>query len=275
MNRDIHDELDRLFADERLELRPRPGTVVSVLRGARRRRTRRIVATTAGSIAAGAAAMAIAFTAVGFGPAADRLAPAAPSIAEGERRAAMEEAEKAVHEAAIARDKAHREAEAEAEALEPNPRDLLPGVPVLDPVEGIDGIRLGMTLDELREVPGVEFSDNGRSELCHGTFSTDRVEGAISVLGGGEPARSEDDFVVTAIWGGDVQTPEGVGPGVTMAEVAEVYPSAEGSEVVPLPLVSIDVPSGRSASTQWKFNVVRFEHTVESVILEAGQACFG
>ena len=263
----LDDELDRLFGDERLDLRPAPGSVDRVVTFASRRRTRRIVRTSLASATAAAAVVTVAVAVVGNQEQPTTM-PAGPAPTS-----------------APPTDDDTRGDDTGGEPAGDDPDRL-----VLEPAAGFGGVRLGMTVGELEQVAGIKISEfppeGGRTEYCYGSYESDQVSGLISVPRGDgslEPARSDDDFVVTTLSpGAPVETPEGVSVGAPVDDVRRAYPDLEvtpGFATVEVPGFTIPSPTG-SSQVSWIFGGL-YENgsgsgdVVEAVSLDAGQMCAG
>ncbi|SDU87489.1 hypothetical protein [Jiangella alkaliphila] len=259
---DFDDELRRIFGDDRLAVPSSTDAVGRIVRGARRRRTVRMVASTAASVGV-VAALAVGSMAVtgqfsadaGYEPEpaespamlAPELTPdpvtlPAPAASPSETPvgdptgAATGEPAGDVTGDPTGSSAGGADPGGEQPTDVPVPVDVI-GLPLLDPAAPFDGVQVRMTLAELQQVPGVQITrlrgDSDRPELCYGEFRTERAHGYISLRGAiGEPP--EDIMaayeVATLVPDVPVRTPEGIGVGSLAADVWTAYPETSADD---------------------------------------------
>ncbi len=259
---DFDDELRRIFGDDRLAVPSSTDAVGRIVRGARRRRTMRMVASTAASVGV-VAALALGSMAVtgqfsadaGYEPEpaespampAPELTPdpvtlpapaASPSdtpVGDPTGAATGEPVGDATGDP-TGSSAGGADAGGEQPADVPVPADVS-GLPLFDPAAPFDGVQVRMTLAELQQVPGVQITrlrgDSDRPELCYGEFRTERAHGYISLRGAiGDPP--EDIMaayeVATLVPDVPVRTPEGIGVGSLAADVWAAYPETSADD---------------------------------------------
>lgn len=246
------DEMRRVFADRRIGQVPNPPSVSDLVRGASRRRTRRVV------VSAVSAVGVVAALAVGAPALVDFTNTAGPDIAP----------------AITPSDTADPTGDPTAPPSDPSePPDDGDTLPVIDPVDGFDGVRIGMSIAEVESVAGVEIipSNYEPNDFCYGEFHTPTLTGWISVRTpfGAEatPAASDDDFVVTFITP-DVPatTPEGIGVGSPWSDVEAAYANREEYPIGESAVVQNDPP------LRWIFGDGGGDE-VSIIYLDGGQAC--
>lgn len=241
---DFDDELRRLLGDERLALTPRADAVGRVVKGAHRRRTVRLVASTAGSVGLVAAVALGSLAATGQFTAAPDLDPA-PAGTPTMLLPGPELTPDPVVTMPTATDTGDPTGEpdgdpsgtpsgptagAGSETPGTEPVDVS-ALALFDPAVPFDGVQVRMPLSELQQVPGVQITrlrgDSAFPEFCYGEFRTPSSHGYISLRGaiGGPPddlmAAYEVSWLVPDV---AVRTPEGVGIGSTVDDVLRAYP---------------------------------------------------
>lgn len=256
---EFDDELRRIFGDDRLAVPPGSDAVGRIVRGARRRRTVRLVASTAGSVglvaavAFGSMAVTGQFTAAPTyepQPAESpevRPAPAlTPDPEAPPKAAAGPSGDTTGDETGEASDPSTADPETEQPTGDPGgeaPGDVsepvdVSGLPLFDPAAPFDGVQVRMTLAELAGVPGIEItrlSSDPRSispAACYGSFRTATSHGYISLRGAwGSPPDDPAELyaayeVATVITDVAVRTPEGLGVGSSIDDLLTLYPDA-------------------------------------------------
>ncbi|WP_053206988.1 hypothetical protein [Jiangella muralis] len=278
---EFDDELRRIFGDDRLAVPPGANAVGRIVRGARRRRTVRMVASTAGSaglvaaVAFGSMAVTGQFTAAPtyepqpaespealppLDPAAPPKAAAGPSgditgDATGEPSGPSTAGQATEQPTGAGTDPGGGEQPA---GVDESPVDVS-ALPLFDPAAPFDGVQVRMTLAELQQVPGVEITrlradDLDRPQLCYGAFRTAQTHGYISLRGAiGEPPADllggyEVSRVVVDV---PVRTPAGVGVGSTLGDVLTAYSDA----VVDGDVVSAGVPDLGGVFSVWNLQL--------------------
>lgn len=230
------DEMRRMFADRRIGQVPNPPSVADLVQGASRRRTRRVVVS-AVSAAGVVAAVAVGATAlVDFtNTASPDVVPAVTSTSTADPTPPPSEPteDPTVDPTTPPSDPSTDPSEPSDPPDETEPPDdstdpADDDVPVLDPEAGYDGVELGMTLRELRQVEGIEIeeftADQGRNDACYGTYRIGEVSGLIGIPGTDEQADPEDLFMVASLaFDGPFQTPEGITVGSSLEEVQTAY----------------------------------------------------
>ncbi len=219
---DLDDELHQLFttADDRLDVAVKVGAEEMIVAGARRVRRRRVIAATSAGAVGVVVAVVVGIALAGGKP--DAMPPATdlpttthPAVppAQSTTQVTMTSAN-----AAAGTDPANTSTRTKPKSTPPKSTD--PGPPNLNyQVLGPNGLRalaLGQTLAEAQATGliGTKTSDGGADGCSIYTLvGDDRVSGQVYI-----------STTVQIIDADPVQTPEGVGPGWTIAQVGAVYP---------------------------------------------------
>ncbi|WP_216212701.1 hypothetical protein [Amycolatopsis aidingensis] len=272
---EFDEELRRLFADERLGLRPRAGAGQAILAGARRVRRRRVLLTSGGGT------LAVALLAGGvllLGGEPSTRTTAAPATGEESTSLAIEEptAPPSSPASSTAASVPEQTSGGQRTSSNPPPPAETPppqtsGSPrfesstVASPVLGPDGygvFKLGMSTEEAKATGRLGETVEADAKGCVSYRFTDEANAAsrlrISAEGG----------LVGLYPGGPAQTPEGIGEGSTLAKVRATYPALTGDQG------SYTAPAGQNAV--YRIGVDTDRQVVSRLALEAQpQPCSG
>ncbi|RZQ62113.1 hypothetical protein [Amycolatopsis suaedae] len=263
-------ELRRLFADDRLDLRPRADAGGTIVSGARRVRRRRAVLTSGGGVMAVAVLVAGGVLLTGERhrpevPLAEPPAPTqfssqlppAPVVPPGPTQSAPESSPAAPPHPSSPPE------EVPSKKATPPPRSGKAPVygPELEPV-GYGRLRLGMSPEEAA-ASGVVLEGAG-GEGCVTYKATSGTPSVASVI------VSPNLGTVFIDPAGSVRTPKGIGTGSTREEVYAAYPGTSTGRGTDLHLVA---PAGNGASFVMDLNT---DGTVADLNLERNdQDCYG
>lgn len=108
-----------------------------------------------------------------------------------------------------------------------------PSLPLLDPAAAFGDVQIGMSIDELEALPGVDITEftaeEGRDDYCFGEWATETGSGYISLRGSwGSIPEAPDDLraayeVTTIVPNVAVNTVEGITVGSTVADLRAAY----------------------------------------------------
>jgi len=231
---DLDDELRQLFTSDRLDVPVRADAEEVIVAGARRVRRRRIAAATAGGACAIVVVVAAGIALAGGGP--DAMPPAivnpttptsASSVNAGPPLSESTPTGPSMNTATSTSTSTPKPPTTKTKTSDPGPPNL--SFPVVGPT-GYKALELGQTLEDAQATGLV--GDSGTSQgSCtrYELLSDDRASGYVLI-----------SDTVQVIAADPVQTPEGVGPGWTVAQVKEVYSgldedaATDGHAVVPV-----------------------------------------
>ena len=258
----LDDDLRELFASDRLNVPVRADAEEIIVAGARRVRRRRIVAATASGAAGVAVAVVAGFVLAGGAP---NAMPPATSTTTRPPAASVELTDLPAPSTAQAprltttttTTPPPKPPPTRTKTTNPGPPDL--SYQVIGPT-GLRALKLGQTLEEAKATGllGIQTASSGGCTV-YTLVSDDRVAGHVYV-----------SDTVQAIAADPVQTPQGVGPGWTVAQVKAVYPDLDeqaaeaGHALVPVP-----------GNAEANFGLRFADGKVTAVSLElAGQSCY-
>jgi hypothetical protein len=227
----LDDELRRLFADDRLDLPPRPDAEQAIVAGARRVRRRRFAVATASAAAVGVALVGATVAIAGAGG--PRSLPAAssetadlppessttPPPPPTENPAPVTPTRQATAGANTITRKPPTTSRPSTRATRPQTRGTIGP-------SGYAGLRLGMTTAQA-EATGL-MVPNAEPEPAPGCTGYD-YKGSPNPAGDYSVVVSDTDGVVLIAGRADAVTPEGLAVGAPEAEMKRLYPTQAGS----------------------------------------------
>lgn len=250
----LDDDLRELFTSDRLDVAVRADAEEIIVSGARRVRRRRIVAATASGALGVVVAVVAGFVLAGGTP--DAMPPATSTTTRPPAASSIEVSSLPTQSTAEAPPLTTtptttippKAPPTKTRTSEPGPPDL--NYLVLGPT-GLRSVRLGQTLEEAQATGmlGIVTSTTAGGCEVYQLISDDRVAGFVYISG-----------TVQEISADPAQTPQGVGPGWTLAQVKKVYPDIDeqavtekGEAVVPVPgnpsaVFRLGIPSGEVTS---------------------------
>ncbi|GAB3500274.1 hypothetical protein [Amycolatopsis cihanbeyliensis] len=271
---ELDEELRRLFADERLGLRPRADAEQAILAGARRVRRRRVLLTSGGGT------LAVALLATGtllLGGESPTRNAAAPATTDESTSLAIEEpapppaptvtstAARTSEETTGGQRSRSSSPPAETPPAATGASPRFEGSTVAGTVLGPDGygvFKLGMSTGEAEATGRLGESVRAEAEGCtlYGFTDEGRAASRLRI--------SASSGLVGLYPGGPVRTPEGIGEGSTLAEVRDTYPALSGDQG------SYSAPAGEGAV--YRIGVDPDKRVVSRLALEAQpQPCAG
>ncbi|MFC0115835.1 hypothetical protein [Kibdelosporangium aridum] len=240
---DLEDELNRLFKDERLDMRVAPDAETHVVAGAKRVKRRRVAMMSAAGVLSAAVLAGGAFVLAQPSPQSSQIAnqptdlpvdnPSSPSEAPPSSATTEQSTLPA------APPNTSRPVEPAPGTVRNPPKTTSTTVPPIAPAatlgpNGFGNMRLGMTEEELLATGQVQGTQKPPTTGCT-SYTTKTAGGTVWV--------SPDSGVVAFVFRSGVATPERVGIGSTLEAVKATYPDFSGN--------SAKVPGNASAKYQF------------------------
>lgn len=232
---DLDDELRQLFTSDRLDVPVRADAEAIIVSGARRLRRRRIVAATASGALAVVVVVAAGVALAGGDPDAmppattNQSTPPAATSREVTSLPSNSTAQGPPLTIATTAPTTTPPPTTKTKTTEPAPPDL--DFPEIGPAR-FQRLQLGQSLEEAKATGMLGETSSEAEDTCQSyPLVSDEVSGRVYITD-----------TVQAIVADPVMTPEGVGPGWTVEQVAEVYAeverlgvSSDGRAIVPVP----------------------------------------
>ncbi|RSM65340.1 hypothetical protein DMH04_49200 [Kibdelosporangium aridum] len=243
---DLEDELNRLFKDERLDMRAAPDAETHVVAGAKRVKRRRVAMMSAAGVLSAAVLAGGAFVLAQPSPQSSQMANQPtdlpvdnPSSAPSQAPPSSTTTEMSTLPSAPSA--TSRPVEPTPGTVRNPPSATSTTVPPIAPAatlgpNGFGKMRLGMTEDELLATGQVQATQKPPTTGCT-SYATKTAGGTVWV--------SPDSGVVGFVFRSGVATPERVGIGSTLDAVKTAYPDFSGN--------SAKVPGNASAKYQFSF----------------------